>query len=71
VGRVRRTVWDGARELWEIQMPAAVYDTTRIENDTATVTSWAGPNYAGTYSDPNPPFELPPILWTPGLTDLC
>lgn len=56
VGRVRRTVWDGARELWEIQMPAAAYDSTWVENDTATVTSWAGPNYAGTYSDPNPLF---------------
>ena len=56
VSRVRRTVWDGARELWEIQMPARAQDSLWIENDTATVTYWAGTNVYLTYSDPNPLF---------------
>src|SRR5574340_1457421 len=35
VSRVRRTVWEGPRELWEIQMPAGAADSLRVENDTA------------------------------------
>jgi RHS repeat-associated protein len=35
LGRVRRTVWDGDRELYEIQMPGT--DTQYLENDTAAV----------------------------------
>lgn len=56
VSRVRRTVWDGSRELWEIQMPARTQDSLLIENDTATVTYWAGTRWDGLYSDPNPLF---------------
>jgi RHS repeat-associated protein len=58
VSRVRRTIWDGARELWEIQMPARTQDSLLVENDTATVTYWAGTSYQGqfVYSDPSPLF---------------
>jgi len=56
VSRIRRTVWDGNRELWEIQMPARMEDSLLVENDTATVTYWAGTRYDGLYSDPNPLF---------------
>lgn len=56
VSRVRRTIWDGARELWEIQMPARPEDSLLVENDTATVTYFAGQRYDGLYSDPNPLF---------------
>ncbi|HEU4648235.1 MAG TPA: hypothetical protein VFS33_04185, partial [Gemmatimonadales bacterium] len=37
---IRRTVWDGANELWEVQMPFNVPvagDTTYLENDTLPV----------------------------------
>ena len=35
ISTIRRTVWDGSSELWEIQMPG--FDTTStawLENDT-------------------------------------
>lgn len=56
MSRVRRTVWDGARELWEIQMPARTQDSLLVENDTAAVTYWAGARGDGLWSDPNPLF---------------
>jgi len=58
--RVRRTVWDGTRELWEIQMPAQPQDGAWIENDVNPVNYPAGYYYLdGQYSmwtDPNPLF---------------
>lgn len=55
--RVRRIVWEGPRELWEIQMPARPQDGSLIENDTARVSYWAGTQqWDGTYADPNPLF---------------
>jgi len=53
---VRRTVWDGARELWEIQMPAGPQDSVLVENDTATVAKPAQHGYLGLWFDPNPHF---------------
>ena len=51
MSKIRRTVWDGSDELWEIQMPGE--DTSAfLENDTAVVrlpidkvgTNWVDPN---------------------------
>jgi RHS repeat-associated protein len=58
-GRVRRTIWDGARELWEIQMPARAGDSLWIENDVQPVTYWAGLYFNQGFEmwmDPNPLF---------------
>jgi RHS repeat-associated protein len=56
VSWVRRTVWDGDQELYEIQMPGGDLDPTSvIENDTAHLpmqTYWSGE----VYIDPNPFF---------------
>ena len=50
---VRRTVWDGAAELYEIQMPAgSTTPSDTIENDTAKVQRALSPNQF----DPNPYF---------------
>lgn len=59
-GTVRRTVWDGAQELWEIQMPDSAYGGSWRENDTAVVAlgytcSTCSP-YSPGYFDPNPRF---------------
>ncbi len=58
VSRIRRTVWEGARELWEIQMPAGPADSLLIENDVNPVTTYLAGQYGwrGVYSDPNPLF---------------
>lgn len=70
VGTLRRTVWDGDREVAEIQMPWALqgttiggYDTTRYaslwENDTSPISTASLPllNVAGSQTgDPNPYF---------------
>lgn len=48
---VRRTVWDGDRELYEIQMPAnSTTPVETVENDTAVVKLALTPDYF----DPNP-----------------
>lgn len=50
---VRRTVWDGDQELWEVQMPTdeALVDP---ENDTAPLGNQEQAGYGGPYVDPNP-----------------
>jgi RHS repeat-associated protein len=50
---VRRTVWDGDQELWEIQMPT---DQSGVspENDTAPLGDRQQSGNGGAYVDPNP-----------------
>lgn len=60
---VRRTVWDGAVELYEIQMPL---DTAYIERDTATVNLDVPDSYTGGLRvDPNPYYGR--VLYTSAL----
>ena len=56
VGRVGRTVWDGSRELWEIQMPYGRWGSSSLENDTSPVAYYAGYDYQGLWADPSPLF---------------
>lgn len=66
--RVRRTVWDGPRELWEIQMPARTEDSLLVENDTAAVAYWSGMDtQTGVYLDPNPLFGRLAYTYAGGL----
>lgn len=53
---IRRTVWDGSAELWEIQMPGGTTDpVSTLENDTAPVPQV----YDGSYDfDTSPYFGL-------------
>jgi RHS repeat-associated protein len=72
MSRIRRTVWDGAREMWEIQMPARTQDSLYIENDTGVVvirndTSWNGTQFQ--YSDPNPVFGRVAYTYAWGIDD--
>lgn len=66
ISRVRRTVWDGSREAWEIQMPASP-TSALVENDTGTVTYWSGTRWDGLYSDPNPLFGRVAYAYAGGL----
>jgi RHS repeat-associated protein len=66
-GRIRRTVWEGARELWEIQMPARPQDSLLLENDVAAVPYWAGAQWDNLWADPNPLFGRLAYLYAGGV----
>lgn len=63
--KVRRTVWDGEQELYEIQMPGQT-GSTYLENDAGVVGPLPRDNSGGTGSiDPNPFFGR--VAYTHGL----
>ena len=65
MGTIRRTVWDGEQELYEIQMPGdSTESSTWLENDTAYVTSRTDSSSYG-YTDRNPYFGR--VAYTHGL----
>ena len=66
VSRLRRTVWSGAQELWEIQRQARPGDSLAMERDTAWTPYPAGYKSPTAYSDPNVLFGL--VAYTYGGT---
>ncbi len=63
MGLIRRTVWDGNQELWEIQRPYASEEIgpaddngVYLETDTGPAAPWAGLDYRGLWADPGPLF---------------
>jgi RHS repeat-associated protein len=67
MGTIRRTVWDGDQELYEIQMPGDTLESqTWVENDTAYVNDRVDNSTAHGYFDQNPYFGR--VLYTGGLS---
>jgi RHS repeat-associated protein len=64
---IRRTVWDGPRQLWEIQMPARAQDSALMENDTTPLSYWAGYDYLYAWADPNRMFGRLAYTYTGGV----
>ncbi len=60
IGTIRRTVWQGDHELYEIQQyggqSGTLASTQQVENDTSTTISWVSPGTFPITWDPNPQF---------------